>query len=213
MKNNKLLLIITSIVILLPIVFGLIVWDKLPEQIATHWGADGNPDGYSSRELAVFGLPAVLFVVQWFAAFITSKDPKNKGNNKKPKELVFFLIPILSLVVSAMMYATALGSEVRVEMIMPLFLGLMLVVLGNYMPKCRQNYTIGIKVSWTLNSEENWNATHRFAGKLWMIGGVLVMLCALLPGIYTFVGFMTVSLIMVIVPIVYSYQFYKKESK
>ena len=213
MKNNKLLLIITSIVILLPIVFGLIVWDKLPEQIATHWGVDGNPDSYSSRESAVFGLPAVLFVVQWLAAFITSKDPKNKENNKKPKELVFFLIPAVSLVVSAMMYATALGNEVRVEMIMPLFLGLMLVVLGNYMPKCRQNYTIGIKVSWTLNSEENWNATHRFAGKLWMIGGVLVMLCVLLPGIYTFIAFMAVSLIMVIVPIVYSYQYYKKENK
>ena len=213
MKNNKLLLIITSIVILLPIAFGLIVWDKLPEQIATHWGVDGNPDSYSSREFAVFGLPAFLFALQWIAAFITSKDPKNKENNKKPKELVFFLIPAISLVVSAMMYATALGNEVRVEMIMPVFLGLLFIVLGNYMPKCRQNYTIGIKISWTLNSEENWNATHRFAGKLWMIGGVLVMLCALLPGIYTFIGFMTVSLIMVIVPIVYSYNFYKKENK
>ena len=213
MKNNKLLLIITSIVILLPIAFGLIVWDKLPEQIATHWGVDGNPDSYSSREFAVFGLPAFLFALQWLAAFITSKDPKNKENNKKPKELVFFLIPAISLVVSAMMYATALGMSLRVEMIMPVFLGLLFIVLGNYMPKCRQNYTIGIKISWTLNSEENWNATHRFAGKLWMLGGVLVMLCALLPGIYTFIGFMTVSLIMVIVPIVYSYNFYKKENK
>ena len=213
MKNNKLLLIITSIVILLPIAFGLIVWDQLPEQIATHWGMDGNPDAYSSREVAVFALPSVIFVLHWLCVFVTSKDPKNKDKNQKPKELVLFLTPAISLVVSAMMYAAALGSEVRVEMIMPLFFGLMFIVLGNYMPKCRHNHTIGIRIPWTLNSEENWNATHRFAGKLWMIGGVLIMLCALLPGIFTFIGFMTISLVMVIIPTIYSYKFHKKEQK
>ena len=213
MKNKKIKLMISSLVILLPIVFGLIFWNQLPERIATHWGPNGDPDGWSSRELAVFALPLFLFAIHWLCVLVTSKDPKNKDKNQKAQSLVLFIIPILSLLVNGMMYMTALGMPLRVEMIMPVFFGLLFIVLGNYMPKCRQNYTIGIKISWTLNSEENWNATHRFAGKLWMIGGALIMLAAFLPTTYIFVAFFAITTLMVIAPAIYSYNFHKKESK
>ena len=213
MKNNKWKLIVSSLIILLPIAFGLIVWNQLPEQIATHWGMDGNPDGWSSREVAVFGLPLFIFVLHWFCAFVTSRDPKNKDGNTKVKDLVLFITPMVSIMVSGMMYMTALGMSLRVEMIMMIFLGLLFIVLGNYMPKCRQNYTIGIKISWTLNSEENWNATHRFAGKLWMIGGALIMLLCFLPSTYAFIAFFAVAMAITTAPIIYSYNFYKKEAK
>ena len=213
MKNKKIKLMISSLVILLPIVFGLIFWNQLPERIATHWGPNGDPDGWSSRELAVFALPIFLFAIHWLCVLVTSKDPKNKDKNQKAQSLVLFIIPILSLLVNGMMYMTALGMPLRVEMIMPVFFGLLFIVLGNYMPKCRQNYTIGIKISWTLNSEENWNATHRFAGKLWMIGGALIMLAAFLPTTYIFVAFFAITMVMVITPVIYSYNFHKKESE
>ncbi len=212
-KNNKWKLIISSLIILLPIIFGLIFWNQLPERIATHWGADGNPDGWSSREFAVFALPIFIFVIHWLCVLATSKDPKNKGNNAKPQSLVLFICPLISLLGNGLVYTTALGMSLRVEMIMPVFFGLLFIVLGNYLPKCRQNYTIGIKISWTLNSEENWNATHRFAGKLWMIGGALIMPCAFLPTTYIFITFFLITMIMVIIPIIYSYNFYKKEIK
>ena len=204
---------ISSLVILLPIVFGLIFWNQLPERIATHWGPNGDPDGWSSREVAVFGLPIFLFAFHWLCVLVTSKDPKNKDKNQKAQSLVLFIIPILSLLVNGIMYMTALGMPLRVEMIMPVFFGLLFIVLGNYMPKCRQNYTIGLKISWTLNSEENWNATHRFAGKLWMIGGALIMLGIFLPTTYIFVAFFAIAMVMVITPVIYSYNFHKKESK
>ena len=213
MKNKKIKLIVSSLVILLPIAFGLIFWNQLPERIATHWGPDGNPDGWSSREFAVFALPLFLFAIHWLCVLVTSKDPKNKDKNQKAQSLVLFIIPILSLLVNGIMYMTALGMPLRVEMIMPVFFGLLFIVLGNYLPKCRQNYTIGIKISWTLNSEENWNATHRFAGKLWMIGGALIMLGVFLPATYIFVAFFVITMIMVIIPVIYSYRFYKKETK
>ena len=203
---------ISSLVILLPIVFGLIFWNQLPERIATHWGPNGDPDGWSSRELAVFALPLFLFAIHWLCVLVTSKDPKNKDKNKKAQSLVLFIIPILSLLVNGIMYMTALGMPLRVEMIMPVFFGLLFIVLGNYMPKCRQNYTIGIKISWTLNSEENWNATHRFAGKLWMIGGALIMFGVFLPSTYIFVAFFAIAMVMVITPVIYSYRFHKKET-
>ena len=204
---------ISSLVILLPIVFGLIFWNQLPERIATHWGPNGEPDGWSSRELAVFALPLFLFALHWLCVLVTSKDPKNKDKNQKAQSLVLFIIPILSLLVNGMMYMTALGMPLRVEMIMPVFFGLLFIVLGNYLPKCRQNYTIGIKISWTLNSEENWNATHRFAGKVWMIGGALIMLGVFLPTTYIFVAFFAITTLMVIAPAIYSYNFHKKESE
>ncbi len=213
MKNKKIKLVISSLVILLPIVFGLIFWNQLPERIATHWGPNGDPDGWSSRELAVFALPLFLFAIHWLCVLVTSKDPKNKDKNQKAQSLVLFIIPILSLLVNGIMYMTALGMPLRVEMIMPVFFGLLFIVLGNYMPKCRQNYTIGLKISWTLNSEENWNATHRFAGKLWMIGGALIMLGVFLPTTYIFVAFFAITMVMVITPVIYSYNFHKKESK
>ncbi len=213
MKNKKLKLMISSLVILLPIVFGLIFWNQLPERIATHWGADGSPDGWSSRGFAVFALPLFLFAIHWLCVLVTSKDPKNKDKNQKAQGLVLFIIPILSFLVNGIMYMTALGMSLRVEMIMPIFIGLLFIVLGNYMPKCRQNYTIGIKISWTLNSEENWNATHRFTGKLWMIGGALIMLGVFLPTTYIFVVFFAITMVMVITPVIYSYRFHKKETK
>lgn len=212
-KNNKWKLIISSLIILLPIVFGLVMWNQLPERIATHWGPDGTPDGWSSRAFAVFALPLFIFVTHWLCVLVTSKDPKNKDKNQKAQGLVLFICPMISLLGNGLVYTTALGMSLRVEMIMPVFFGLLFIVLGNYLPKCRQNYTIGIKISWTLNSEENWNATHRFAGKLWMIGGALIMLGAFLPTTYIFIAFFVIAMIMVIIPVIYSYNFYKKESK
>jgi len=212
-KNNKWKLIISSLIILLPIVFGLIFWNQLPEKIATHWGADGTPDGWSSRAFAVFALPIFIFVIHWLCVLVTSKDPKNKDKNQKVQGLVLFITPMISLLGNGLVYTTALGMSLRVEMIMPVFFGLLFIVLGNYLPKCRQNYTIGIKISWTLNSEENWNATHRFAGKVWMIGGALIMLCAFLPATYIFIAFFAITMMMVVIPVIYSYCYHQNETK
>ena len=86
-----------------------------------------------------------------------------------------------------------------------------MILLGNYLPKCRQNYTIGIKVPWTLNSERNWNMTHRFAGYLWVITGVVSLICLfILPReIFAIIFFVGLG-VMVVVPIVYSFMLYRK---
>ena len=109
-----------------------------------------------------------------------------------------------------MVFATALGHKVDVEIIMPLFMGALFVIIGNYMPKCKQSYTMGIKLPWTLNDEENWNKTHRMAGFLWVIGGVIIMASAFLGSFWLF---FVVLIPMVVVPFVYSYTLYKKKTK
>jgi len=90
---------------------------------------------------------------------------------------------------------------------MPVLMGVLFVIIGNYLPKCKQNYTIGIKIPWTLNNEENWNKTHRFAGWLWTACGLLVILTGFIGGFWLF---MIVTLLMVFAPIIYSYLLHRK---
>ncbi len=205
-KKNKVMLMITSFIILIPVFVGLILWDTLPTQIATHWNSEGIADGFSSKTFAVFALPAFMFVLHWFCIIVTSADPKNKNLEGKPVTLILWICPIISLLTGSIIYATALGYRISVEIIMPLVLGAMFVVIGNYLPKCKQNYTIGIKVPWALNDEENWNKTHRFAGVVWVVGGVIIMATAFLGSVYVM---LPVLLIMAFSPMVYSYVLYR----
>ena len=88
-KKYRTTIIITTLITLLPILFGLIVWNRLPEQIATHWGANGQADGYSGKAFAVFGMPCILAGRQLFVSCITLKDPKRRNIHKKPLTLTF----------------------------------------------------------------------------------------------------------------------------
>lgn len=206
-KKNLKTLIVTSILIVLPVLAGIILWDRLPEQMATHWNAAGDIDGWTSKPFTVFGLPLILLAVQWLCVLGTLADPKKENHPVKVLHLVLWIIPVLSLVLGTITYATALGKAVRVEVIMPILIGLILAIIGNYMPKCKQNYTIGIKIPWTLNSEENWNRTHRFAGWLWTFSGIVVMLTGFFGGFWIF---MIIVLLMVLAPILYSYLLFRK---
>jgi len=114
---------------------------------------------------------------------------------------------VLSVLLHVIVYAVALGKDVRVEMVMPVFIGILLAIVGNYLPKCKQNYTIGIKIPWTLNNEENWNRTHRFAGRLWVVCGFVIMLTGFFGGFWVF---LPIVVLMVLAPLAYSYLLHRK---
>jgi uncharacterized membrane protein len=206
-KKNLKVLIITSIIILLPMLAGLILWNQLPEQVPFHWNAAGEIDGWASKAMAVFVPSAAMLALQCLCVLVTSTDPKKQNHPEKVKVLVLWLIPLITVFISALMYVSALGGSVRMEMLMPILLGLLFVAIGNYMPKCKQNYTIGIKIPWTLASEENWNRTHRLAGWVWVGGGVVMLLSGFL-GIFWLT--LVPAVIMVAVPLIYSYILHKK---
>ena len=175
MKEYRKLLIITTLITLLPIIAGLILWNQLPDQIATHWGADGQANGWSGKTFAVFGLPCLLAAIHAFTCVITLNDPKRKNIHRKPMLLIFWIIPIVSLVTNGITYLAAMGSDVNVSVIAFVLIGVVFIALGNYMPKLQQNYTVGIKLPWTLNSQENWNRTHRLGGKLFIVSGIVMI--------------------------------------
>ena len=210
-RKYKKTLIFSSLLTLLPIAVGLLLWEKLPARFAAHWGIDGQADGWSSLPFAVFFPPIIMLAVQWLCVWFTAKDPVNKDRNTKPLGLVLWIIPFLSNLSCGLMYALALGAEFSLPGIMVIAIGLMFVAIGNYLPKCKMNSTLGIKVSWAYTSEENWNATHRFGGRVWFVGGLVMALCGLLPGEYGIILMLIAIFVLVFIPVIYSYIYYRKQ--
>ena len=206
MKINKKLLVITTIIILLPIVIGLLLWEQLPAEMATHWGIDNQPNGWNSKEITVFGIPGVMAALHIICLAVTYADPKKSNIGKKAMGIVYWILPAVSIFVMGSTYAYALGKEVNIGMICYILLGIIFVILGNYLPKAKQNYTFGYKIPWTLNSEENWNKTHRLAGWIMVIAGIIFIINAF----FLFEWVPAVLTVLALAPVVYSYVLYKK---
>lgn len=207
-KKHIKTIIITSILILAPMLVGIILWDKLPAQVPTHFDFNNQPDSYSSKAFAVFGMPLLMLALHIVCVLATKLDPKMKGINDKVFALVLYIIPAVSLLICAVIYPVALGKEIRVGLIAILFMGLIFTVTGNYLPKCKPSYTVGIKLPWTLEDSENWNKTHALAGKLWFAGGLIIIATSFLESP---VIFFTITAALVLVPTVYSFTLYKNK--
>lgn len=200
-------LILSSVVIIVPLFIGLALWNRLPDTLAIHFNAAGEPDGWSSKAFAVLGMPCILLAAHWLCMFVTLADPKRQNISGKIFSLVIWIMPAVSLLCGALTMGTALGKGLDVNMIAAVFVGFLFIIIGNYLPKCRQNYTVGIKVPWALHDEENWNRTHRFAGRLWVIGGFIFLILGLFGKL---LAGLIVILPMAVAPVIYSYVYYLK---
>ena len=209
-QKYKKTLIFTSLVTLIPIIVGLILWDKLPDSIPIHWGINGEPDNWAGKPFAVFGMPVLMLAMQWLCFFACTADPKRAKYNPKMMKLVLWICPGISLIMCCLVYPACIGYSISSKVIAPLIVGALFIVMGNLLPKCQQTYTMGIKLPWTLASEENWNATHRFGGKVWVVGGILCLLSAFLGNFWIL---MVIIAAMVILPTVYSYLYYRKHKE
>lgn len=209
-KNHKWKAIVSSLVILLPMVLGLVMWKQLPATMVSHWGADGVADGSASRGFMVFGTPLIFLAIHWFMLWVMTAVDKNNTQNEKITGICYGILPAMSLVVHVFIYSVALGKEWNLMALIPVVIGAAFMLIGNYLPKTTRNRTMGIKLHWTMGNDENWNKTHRLGGKLWFWGGLIILSSAMLP-VKLMVGVMIVFIaISVIVPTVYSYFIYKK---
>ena len=211
--KNKKLIIITSLLTLLPIPVGLLLWSKFPETMAIHWGVTSQADGFASIPTAVFLPPLIMLLTHLFCILICFLDPGNKNRNQKVLQIVLWTVPVICNLSCCSIYALALGMEFSPVLWTTVPMGLLFALIGNYMPKTRMNSTVGIKVPWTYTSEENWNATHRFAGKLWVAGGILMAFGGFLPNGWAVSVMFGLILPMTVIPIVYSWRFYEQEKK
>ena len=159
-------------------------------------------------------ISAGLLAAHWLVLLIVFSDRRNRENqSRKAVGMIFWVMPFVSLLMGgvAVMIEQGVSSAGALSSLMALGFGLMFLLLGNYMPKLRQNSFMGIRVKWTLENEANWNATHRFGGKVWVAGGFACMAGALLPADAMGVFFLAVLLVIVALPIAYSYYYGKKQ--
>lgn len=210
-KINKKLVLFTSILILLPSLVGCVFWNQLPEEIPTHFNLLGQADGYNHKMSAIFGLPTLMLLMHWLLLFLMIKDPKSSNISSKIQLLIYWIIPFVSCLSMISIFGESLGYSMMSGLLAQIFMGVVMIVIGNYLPKTHRNYIIGIRLPWTLENDENWRKTHRLAGKIWVLGGLLLFLNSFVQLYVYWIFFLTLFFV-VIIPSVYSYQLSKLES-
>jgi len=200
-------LIISTILCLAPIILSMAIYDKLPGQIAIHWNSAGNPDNYVPKAVAAFGLPVFFAALNVFNLLVLANDPKRANASRALRAVVKWAICVLAVILQPITLFIAMGAKIPIHIVVMALVGAVLVICGNYLPKCRQNYAVGIKLPWTLNSAENWNRTHRLAGYVWVLGGILMIVNTFLALWYAAV---VIIFLLAVIPFVYSFVLYKK---
>jgi uncharacterized membrane protein len=191
------------------------VWayPRLPPTVATHWGLDGTPDGYSSRLMAVSIMPLVLVFMTVIFNVLPKVDPRRENYARFLSSywLIANAVIVFLLVAHAMIIASGLGFDVKIDRLMPLGVGLLFVFLGNYLTRVEPNWFVGIRTPWTLSSDSVWRRTHRTGGWLMVIGGLVLAASAFVPRPAFLVLFVATIVIVAVIPIVQSYVLWKRE--
>jgi uncharacterized membrane protein len=211
MKNQtirrELFLIVLTII---PIIYLLNNWSTLPDQVPIHFDPGGDPNGYGSKLIYIF-LPIGVYFIMLVLPYI---DPR-KSNYEIFGSTYFKLRVILCLffgiIDTIVVYNTLHGIE-KMGLLLPISVFLLFTLLGNYMGNFRPNYFVGIKVPWTLNNDVVWTRTHKMAGKLWFWGGLIGIASLFFVKNFALV-MVPIIILIIVVPIVYSYIIYQKISK
>lgn len=188
-------------------------WPQLPEQVPTHWGPAGMPDRWAPKLTGALIGPVMgvfFYVLVWALPLL---DPRAR-HMAESSQVIEVIRSILCAFALFMTYLT-LSASVTPDQHLPLSglmvgLGLLFVVLGNYLPKVRSNFFIGIRTPWTLSSEDVWYRTHRLGGKLMVAAGALTILGAWLPKPWSLVIFVGAVALASLIPVVYSYWRFKR---
>lgn len=213
MKLKKELPIIA--VVLLPFIYLAYIWNQLPEKVPVHWNSLGEIDRYGEK-IELLLIPILLPLLVYVIFLIVPRiDPKNKLHQMGNKlQAIKTLMVVLMSVLALFILYSAKHQSFNNPNYMVLLIGVLYIVLGNYFKTIKPNYFIGIRTPWTLENETVWKDTHRLGGKMWFIGGIIVVLSSLmLDHKQNFTLFLIITTILALVPVVYSYIRFKKEKK
>jgi len=216
---NKMLKGFVWICIIAPVVYLAIIWKDLPDRVAMHFDLHGNPDRFGSKNELWFTaalLAGISIGVYLLVTNLHRIDPKRYGkeNEKRSFKIALAVTVFLSAIHFFIIYSSMQGRIKFGEGIILAAVALLFAVLGNYMHNLKPNYFIGIRLPWTLESEDNWKKTHILAGKLWFgVGLVLAIVCFLTPAAVARVLFFSGVALITIIPSVYSYRLFVKEKK
>ena len=202
-------------IVLLPFIYLAYIWNQLPEKVPMHWNIKGEIDRYGEKvELIIIPifLPLLVYIIFLVVPKIDPKNRLNKMGNKL--QTIKFLLTTLMSILALFIIYTAKNESFTNPNYMVLIIGVLYIVLGNYFKTLKANYFIGIRTPWTLEKETVWKKTHQLGGKMWFVGGIIVIITSLILEKETnFTIFLIITGIITVIPIVYSYITFKNEKK
>ena len=207
--------IIPILIILISIALGFYFYSVFPDKVPMHWNVHGEVDRWGGKFEGAWLMPLIAIGMYLLFLILPLIDPKKEKYKQFAKVYHIFKAVIIIFMFGVYLVASfnALGYNVRVEVWVPIVIGLLFLILGNYMGKIKTNWFMGIRTPWTLSSDEVWNKTHRLGGKLLMLTGILMMLTPLLPAKSLLWTIVIPVAIVAIIPLIYSYILYRKVKK
>lgn len=190
-------------------------YKNFPETVPIHWDINGNVDGWGSALTGAFLIPAItalMYIVLLLVPFI---DPKKERYTEfeKPYHIFKNMIVLFVTAIHFMAGAYGLGYNIPMDRVILVLVGMLFLVIGNYMGKIKRNWMIGIRTPWSLSNEDVWNKSNRLGGKMFVVGGLIFIINALFLRLNMGVITIVVLILIALVPIVYSYFAFKKQQK
>jgi uncharacterized membrane protein len=200
--------------VLLSIIVSLFAYPRLPATVATHWSLDGQVTSDNSKLFATVFFPVMILLVWGFMRGFPRIDPwrANYGKMQGAYDLVLNAGLTLALMVQLFVFAINLGASVSIIRVGPIVVGVALMVIGNVLPRARQNFWFGIRTPWTLTNPRVWERTHRVAGYLMVTAGVLVVGTVFFPSAVTGIAIAVIGIATLLGTVIYSYFAWRQET-
>jgi uncharacterized membrane protein len=157
---------------------------QLPTSVPIHWGPSGQPDNYAPRIWGAFLLPLTSLGVYLLFLVLPSLDPKRANYSKFADTYHFLRVAFVLFMVflqGVTLYSILFADDQMNNNLVFIGVGLLFVIIGNYMPRVRSNWFVGFRNPWTLSNQVVWRRTHRLGGMVFVFGGLVVMLVGFLP--------------------------------
>lgn len=191
---------------------GAYLYPQLPDLVPSHWGINGEINGWMSRTAAVIFLPLLTLAVYLLMSFLPLMDPHRSNIESFANWYFWFktaFVVFLGSLYLMTLYA-GLGNEVNVGRYVTLGVAALFAFIGFILPKVKKNYMIGIRLPWTLHSEVVWRKTHELGGKLFLALALVAAIAAFLPGAWAFGSLIIGIFLFLAILVWYSYREYKK---
>lgn len=196
---------------LISVISWLICYPSIANQVPIHWGVDG-PDNYASKGSAFLIINGLIIFIYIMMMAVPKIDPKKKNYQYFSRGYMFIVnaMVVLFFVLSMLTLMIGLGYNIPMERLVGPFVGLLFIVLGNYLQQAKPNFFFGMRTPWTLSNEEVWRKTHRLSSKLFIVGGLLIILTIFLPSSWEIYVILTVVVIISLILYIYSYLLFRK---
>ncbi len=215
LKSSVFNLLVTLIAIS-PLAFLAIIYNKLPQIVAVHYDVNFTPDKMDNKNTLWIITGTLCFVAIFIHLLLLNLhrfDPKRRAHGPSVTFKKIATVVVIFLTIINFLVLLGVNNSIKLsQKLLLIMAGLLIAFIGNYMNNIKPNYFAGIRLPWTLSSDDNWRRTHHLASKIWFWGGVAVAVCvALLPGTYSLKFFFASLSIMVIIPVIYSYSIFKQQ--